>query len=390
MTRVVRSRAFAMTGAAVSAALASVVIVGFAQPAVAGNAPRDSNAPQVRVIGGSNASRSGTSWFLQFTPSFGGDRMLCGATALSRRWAVTAAHCVKSGQDGLAQTGSRGSYVQVNPARIDSGARYHLSRIVVHPDYKPNSRNQRNDLALIRTSSVMPSGRLGINTNKSAPKKGAAAQVFGFGERISGDSDSIARYLQVGNLQDLTGATGKKCGSYGGTAFNRAYQVCAGLPQGGVDACQGDSGGPLTSRVSGRTRLVGIVSTGTGCGLARYPGIYTRVSTYASWINRIVFPPHFTISGKCTKRVCKVCKSKGSTFTVKNVSGSRGTWRIKSASSKLRISKRSGALKAHRSTTVSFSTGSKTKKCVKIQFQASNTPNRNLVVALNHKRGCRP
>ncbi|MGV1080592.1 MAG: S1 family peptidase [Candidatus Nanopelagicales bacterium] len=390
MTRAARPRVFTVAGAAASASLAAVVLVGFAQPVSAANEPRNLNGPQVRVIGGSNANRSGTSWFLQFTPSFRGEQMLCGATALSRRWAVTAAHCVKSGPDGLADTGSRGSYVQVNPSKINAGTRYRLNRIVVHPDYKPNSRNQRNDLALIRTSSRMPSGRLGINTSKSSPQKGAAAQVFGFGERISGDSGSIARYLQVGNLKDLTGATGKKCGSYGGTAFNRAYQVCAGLPQGGVDACQGDSGGPLTSRVAGRTRLVGIVSTGTGCGLARYPGIYTRVSTYASWINRIVFPPHFTMSGKCTKRVCKVCKSTRSTFTVKNVSGSRGTWKLKSQDSKLRISKRRGALKAGRSTAVSFSTRSRAKTCVKVQFQASNTPNRNLVVALNHKRGCRP
>lgn len=373
-----------------SATLATVVLVGFAQPASAANAPRNSNGPQVRVIGGSNANRSNTSWFLQFTPSFRGDRMLCGATALSRRWAVTAAHCVKSGRDGIAQTGRGGSYLQINPSKINSGNGYLLSRIVVHPGYKPNSRNQRNDVALLRTRSPMPAGRLGINTSKSSPKKGAAAQVFGFGERISGDQDSIARYLQVGNIQDLTGPTGKKCGSYGGTAFNRAYQLCGGLPHGGVDACQGDSGGPLTSRVAGRTRLVGIVSTGTGCGLARYPGIYTRVSTYASWINRIVFPPHFTITGKCTSRVCKVCKSGRSTFKVNNVSGSRGTWRLKSQDSKLRISQRRGALKAHRSTNVSFSTNSRAKNCVKVQFQASHTPNRNLVVALNHKRGCRP
>ncbi|XP_037088459.1 vitellin-degrading protease-like [Pollicipes pollicipes] len=32
------------------------------------------------------------------------------------------------------------------------------------------------------------------------------------------------------------------------------------------------------------TKLVGIVSTGYGCGNPKYPGIYTRVSAYVDWI----------------------------------------------------------------------------------------------------------
>lgn len=59
-----------------------------------------------------------------------------------------------------------------------------------------------------------------------------------------------------------------------------ATMLCAG----GVvnkDSCQSDSGGPLVN-VSGN--LIGVVSWGNRCGLASYPGAYSRVSVVTSWI----------------------------------------------------------------------------------------------------------
>uniref|UniRef100_A0A672ZUU7 Peptidase S1 domain-containing protein n=1 Tax=Sphaeramia orbicularis TaxID=375764 RepID=A0A672ZUU7_9TELE len=63
--------------------------------------------------------------------------------------------------------------------------------------------------------------------------------------------------------------------------------LCAGVPSGEQDACRGDSGGPLSCQAPGGGRwfLIGIVSWGVGCGRPDFPGVYTRVSKFTSWIH---------------------------------------------------------------------------------------------------------
>ena len=50
--------------------------------------------------------------------------------------------------------------------------------------------------------------------------------------------------------------------------------------QGRSDACKGDSGGPLECN----KKLCGVVSWGRHCAEAGYPGVYTKVTEYISWI----------------------------------------------------------------------------------------------------------
>ncbi|CAG0888903.1 unnamed protein product [Darwinula stevensoni] len=65
--------------------------------------------------------------------------------------------------------------------------------------------------------------------------------------------------------------------------------LCAG--EKGKDSCQGDSGGALLYEdpKSSRFMVVGISSFGYGCGVDGFPGIYTKVAPFQTWINRIVF-----------------------------------------------------------------------------------------------------
>jgi hypothetical protein len=51
-----------------------------------------------------------------------------------------------------------------------------------------------------------------------------------------------------------------------------------------------DTGGPLYTK-SGTLELRGIASWGIGCGLPQFPGVYTEVSRYRTWIDQVTGIP---------------------------------------------------------------------------------------------------
>lgn len=65
-------------------------------------------------------------------------------------------------------------------------------------------------------------------------------------------------------------------------SFNSTLQLCAGKEEG---SCVRDFGSPLMFRFRGRYVLAGITAYGYDpCGTPLYPGVYTRVTYYKSWI----------------------------------------------------------------------------------------------------------
>lgn len=62
--------------------------------------------------------------------------------------------------------------------------------------------------------------------------------------------------------------------------------ICAGLDAGGKDSCQGDSGGPIVDASTGA--LIGLVSWGTGCALAAFPGVYAHIGSLREFIDQYI------------------------------------------------------------------------------------------------------
>lgn len=226
---------------------------------------------------------------------------------ISNRYVLTASHCINARSipaDWKPISVRLGEWDTATDRDCDAGecAPPHIDvpieRIVGHEDYNPNVKNQPNDIALIRmnrhvdyTDFIKPIC-LPVDANvQRATFEGIKLDVAGWGKTEQMSASNIKLKATV------SGVSLSNCNAvYSRQGINLSdKQMCAG-GEIGVDSCRGDSGGPLigldrTSRVKPYNFIVGVVSFGpTPCGLAGWPGVYTRVSEYIDWIKRNVQP----------------------------------------------------------------------------------------------------
>ncbi|XP_017011849.3 trypsin alpha-like [Drosophila takahashii] len=214
-----------------------------------------------RIVGGQPANISEVPW--QASLEVDGEHD-CGAVIFSDQILITAAHCV------------RRRNLKVYSVRVGSSKPNQGGQLVKIAGVMRNERNT-NDIAVIRLKTKLQLGDSvrPIPLADKDPADGASALVSGWG-RIKYQGSVAKTLLKV----TVNIVNRRVCSaSYGYIARD---QICAAAP--GKDSCQGDSGGPLVSD----GKLVGIVSTGNGCALPHFPGIYVNVARIRPWIDNAI------------------------------------------------------------------------------------------------------
>jgi len=222
----------------------------------------------------------------------------CGATLVSVRWLVTAAHCIRETDRPVdlrvvMGTSKRARYFYYF-FQTDS-----IDQIFIHPEY--NTDSHEYDIALLRLKKLpdVSPGELWPVCLPSVQVSSYAEQtatVVGWGRTDGDSSHSSARVLQE---LDVNIISQEECQTQWGYGKGR---VEVGGPKmcfrSTGASCHGDSGGGMFIKERGRKQLVGVCSYGLADCDNWAPEVYTKVAYVLEWIKDTIhsFDPNDDIN----------------------------------------------------------------------------------------------
>ncbi|KAJ8942810.1 hypothetical protein NQ318_022824 [Aromia moschata] len=235
-----------------------------------GSLGSDAGSLNTRIVGGNTTTIEKHPWQVSLQ-IFGVHS--CGGSIISANTILTAAHCIDEilvnlyqviiGTTDLSQPALKLSVRESTIHNAFDSETYDYDIAVIKLQENLTFSNQIQPITLVQDGFQVPDGTALVTSG------------WGITETGGTENSNILREVEINAIN--WSECYRKLSSVG-TFTDR--MICAGVSGGGKDTCQGDSGGAV--ELNGV--LIGIVSWGVECGAVDYPGIYTNVSYFRSWI----------------------------------------------------------------------------------------------------------
>jgi trypsin len=233
--------------------------------------PEDATASAM-IIGGSQAKNGKYPWFAASS------NFSCGSSLVWKDILLTAAHCQKLFQNG-AIIGAYGYK--------EGGIQVEVIETRRHPDFVESPFDGLNDVMVMKIDQAVYTRYVTINKNATVPSENETLTVLGMG--VVSDEGNVPDALQEAQVSKTSDSD---CELW--WRKDPEIVMCAWGRDGTISTtCSGDSGGPLVDK-SGN--LVGLVSFGDSRSCQIRPTGYTRISSFADWIEAAIcdmseYPP---------------------------------------------------------------------------------------------------